>query len=60
MVEENISQEFKKYRWNKKLFLWRKRTKRTDEDKAQKGWSGTTLDYIERFLILASAITECV
>ena len=31
MKEKNISQEFKKYRWNKKLFPWRNVAKCIDK-----------------------------
>ena len=43
----------KKYRWNKKLFPWRNRTRKHKKVCA-------TLNYIEHFLILASAITGCI
>ena len=60
MAGERISQEFslKKYRWNKKLFYWGNKSKWIIDKKHKKVC--TTLNYIEKFLILGSAITGCV
>ena len=48
----------KKYRWNKKLFNWRKKSIWIDKKKNEKVY--TTPNYIEHFIIVGSAITGFV
>ena len=60
MVEENTNQEFRLKNMDKTRNYFLKEIEQNELISRKHKKVGTTLNYIEHFLILASTITDCV